>query len=67
MLARSELARTEELGLFDIAWKSVSGAENGDDLGEEGTTGPKMPFVDDGRLMGENGTTDEDTTKEAGP
>jgi hypothetical protein len=67
VLARSELARTEELELFDIAWKSVSGDENGDDLGEEGNTGAEMPFMDAGRNMGENGTTDEDTTKEAGP
>jgi hypothetical protein len=67
VLARSELARTEELELFDIAWKSVSGDENGEDLGEEGNGGQEMPFVDDSRIMGENGTTDEGTTKEAGP
>lgn len=67
VLARSELARTEELELFDIAWKSVSGDENGEDLGEEGNGGQEMPFVDDGRIMGENGTTDDGTTKEAGP
>jgi hypothetical protein len=67
VLARSELARTEELELFDIAWKSVSGEENGDDLGEEGNTGQELPSVDGGRNMGENGTTDQETTKEAGP
>jgi hypothetical protein len=30
VLARSELARKEELELFDIAWKNVSGDENGE-------------------------------------
>lgn len=65
VLARSELARNEELELFDIAWKSVSGDENGD-VGEEGNSGQEMPFVDADGNIGENGMTDEDRTKEAG-
>lgn len=42
VLARSDLARKEELELFDIAWKSVSPPEeNGDSGGEdEGWVGP---------------------------
>jgi len=36
VLARSELARKEELELFDIAWKAVTGPdENGDHSGSE--------------------------------
>jgi hypothetical protein len=67
VLARSELARTEELELFDIAWKSVSGDENGDD--EEAGTAPgrETAFVDDGGNLGENGTTDEDNAREVEP
>ncbi|MDQ0731989.1 hypothetical protein [Arthrobacter sp. B1I2] len=67
VLARSELARNEELELFDIAWKSVSGDENGDDAEPEAGSGQEMTFVDDGDDLGENGTTDEDSTKEVGP
>ncbi|WP_235008907.1 hypothetical protein [Arthrobacter sp. SLBN-122] len=67
VLARSELARTEELELFDIAWKSVSGDENGDDE-EAGTPpGQETAFVDDGGNLGENGTTDEDIAREVEP
>ncbi|TPV53137.1 hypothetical protein FJ661_00625 [Pseudarthrobacter phenanthrenivorans] len=72
VLARSELARTEELELFDIAWKSVAGDENGDDLTADEDLAPDedpaadLPFVDAGGDIGENGITDEGTTKEAG-
>jgi hypothetical protein len=67
VLARSELARREELELFDIAWKSVGGEENGDEL-EPGTDpGQESGFVDDGGKLGENGTTENDSTKEVGP
>jgi len=71
VLARSELARNEELELFDIAWKSVSGDENGDDNGDEAeadaVSGQEPAFVDGRGNLGENGTTDEDSTKEVGP
>jgi hypothetical protein len=61
------LARTEELELFDIAWKSVSGDENGDDAAPEPGSGQEAAFVDDRHNLGENGTTDEDSSKEVGP
>ncbi|MDQ0673110.1 hypothetical protein QFZ36_000671 [Pseudarthrobacter siccitolerans] len=67
VLARSELARDEELELFDIAWKSVSGDENGDDIADEGDFDPEGPFVDAADNLGENGTTDKDKAKEVGP
>ncbi len=60
VLARSELARTEELELFDIAWKSVWGDENGDDDGQDVDSGQEEPFVDSGGNIGENGTTNEE-------
>ncbi|KNH16592.1 hypothetical protein ACU18_13175 [Arthrobacter sp. ZBG10] len=63
VLARSELAREEELELFDIAWKNVAGEENGE---ADGGT-PGIPRVDVEDNMGENGTTDIGRTKEAGP
>jgi len=66
VLARSDLARTEELELFDIAWKNVSGDEGGDDIAQEDRLDREFVFVDSGGNIGENGTTDEDTTKEAG-
>ncbi len=68
VLARSELARTEELELFDIAWISVGGDENGDGNGNDADSGSghEGPFVDVDGNIGENGTTDEDKTKEAG-
>lgn len=59
VLARSELARTEELELFDMAWKNVSG----DDGGVNGMAGDA---VDPNDNMGDNRTTDEDENKEAG-
>lgn len=67
VLARSELARTEELELFDIAWKSVAGDENGEEVESEIEPGREMAFVDDGGNIGENGLTDEDSAKEVGP
>jgi hypothetical protein len=68
VLARSELARTEELELFDIAWKSVWGDENGDDgQGVGSAADDGGPFVDVDGNIGENGMTDEDTAKEVGP
>jgi hypothetical protein len=67
VLARSELARNEELELFDIAWKSVSGEENGDEAESDAGPGQEMTFVDGSGNLGENGTTDEDSTKEVGP
>jgi len=67
VLARSELARNEELELFDIAWKSVSGEENGDEAESDAGAGQEMTFVDGSGNLGENGTTDEDSTKEVGP
>lgn len=62
VLARSELARNEELELFDMAWKSVAG----DDAGDEGDADDGLAFVDAAANMGENGITDEGNTKEAG-
>jgi hypothetical protein len=66
VLARSDLARTEELELFDIAWKNVSGDDSGDDNGQEDSVDKEFAFVDAGGNIGENGTTDEDRIKEVG-
>lgn len=66
VLARSDLARTEELELFDIAWKNVSGDDNGDENGPEDRLDREFMFVDSGGIISENGTTDEDKIKEAG-
>ena len=63
VLARSELAREEELELFDIAWKNVSGDENGSEDG----SGQEIAPVDSDDHLGDNGTTDKDKTKEVGP
>lgn len=67
VLARSGLARTEELELFDIAWKSVSGEENGEDT--ETDTGPweEAAGVDGRAILGENETKDEENAEEVGP
>ncbi len=62
VLARSELAREEELELFDIAWKNVSGNENG----ETDETYHEIMSVDSADNMGENGRTVEDKVKEVG-
>ncbi|SDL38997.1 hypothetical protein SAMN04487916_108155 [Arthrobacter sp. ov407] len=37
VLAHSELARKEELELFDIAWKTVNGSPEADDAGDQGS------------------------------
>jgi hypothetical protein len=66
VLARSELARQEELELFDIAWKNVAGDENGDENGHEDRSGQEFLSVDSADNIGENGTTDEDKAKEVG-
>lgn len=66
VLARSELAREEELELFDIAWKNVSGDESGDESGEGDDSRHEVAPVDSDDRLGDNGTTDEDKTKEVG-
>jgi hypothetical protein len=66
VLARSDLARTEELELFDIAWKNVSGDDNGDENGQEDRLDREFMFVDSDGNISENGTTDEDRIKEVG-
>lgn len=62
VLARSELAREEELELFDIAWKNVSGNE----IGETDESDHEIRSVDSANNMGENGRTVEDKVKEVG-
>lgn len=59
VLARSDLARGEELELLDIAWQSVTEA-NGDD----GTWGEEVEAVDSEEAIGDNGTTSTDSTEE---
>jgi hypothetical protein len=59
VLARSDLARGEELELLDIAWQSVTEA-NGDD----GTWGEEVEAVDSEEAIGDNGTTGTDSTEE---
>ena len=53
--------------MFDIAWKNVSGDENGDENGQGDSSDQEMPPVDSNDHLGDNGTTDEDKTKEVGP
>jgi len=65
VLARSELARKEELELFDIAWKNVSGDENEDENGQDGSE-KRIPAVDSADDMGDNKRTEEDKTEEVG-
>ncbi|MFF1879947.1 hypothetical protein ACFVVC_00580 [Pseudarthrobacter sp. NPDC058196] len=67
VLARSELARTEELELFDIAWKSVSGEENGEDTETDTDSWEKAAGVDGHAILSENETKDEETAEEVGP
>jgi hypothetical protein len=62
VLARSELAREEELELFDIAWKNVSGDENGEDY----DSAPDLPSVDSDGDMGDNEMTGKHKTEEVG-
>jgi hypothetical protein len=59
VLARSDLARGEELELLDIAWQSVTEA-NGDD----GTWGEEVEAVDSEEAIGDNGTPSTDSTEE---
>jgi hypothetical protein len=67
VLARSELARDEELELFDIAWKSVAGDDEGvDGDTRDGAAGDSAALVDAGADLGENGVTLEGNSKEAG-
>ena len=66
VLARSDLALTEELELFDIAWKNVSGDDNPDENRMEEPSDRERLSVDSGANIGENGTTDEDRIKEVG-
>lgn len=63
VLTRSELARTEELELMDIAWQSVNG-ETGD--GDEEDLDSDPDAVDAGDGMGDNGLTVE-TNEEGRP
>ncbi|NUP59074.1 MAG: hypothetical protein HOQ06_06310 [Pseudarthrobacter sp.] len=67
VLARSELARNEELELFDIAWQSVVGEDNGNGLEPEGEGDGQPAFVDGNANLGENGTTDDINTREVEP
>ncbi|MCU1517524.1 MAG: hypothetical protein JWQ75_2245 [Pseudarthrobacter sp.] len=66
VLARSDLARAEELELFDIAWKNVSGDENGYDDEPGGHLGQEPRFVDADDNIRDNGTTEEAAVKEVG-
>jgi hypothetical protein len=66
VLARSDLARTEELELFDIAWKNVWGDDNAEDNPQEGLSDQNFAFVDSRADMGDNETTDEDKIKVVG-
>jgi hypothetical protein len=62
VLARSDLAREEELELLDIAWQSVTEA-NGDD----GTWGAEVEPVDSAENIRDNETTSTDGTEEGKP
>lgn len=61
VLARSDLAREEELELLDIAWQSVTEAN-----GEGGTWDEEVEVdaVDSGEPIGDNGTMSRDRTEE---
>jgi hypothetical protein len=67
VLARSELARTEELELFDIAWKSVSGEENGEDAETDTDSWEESAGVDGHAILGENETKDAENAEEVEP
>ena len=67
VLARSELARNEELELFDIAWQSVAGDDNGDDAEPDGGRAGQEALVDGTANLGENGMTDEINSREGEP
>ncbi|MDQ0075780.1 hypothetical protein [Arthrobacter oryzae] len=59
VLARSDLAREEELELLDIAWQSVTEAN-----GDGGTWDGEVEAVDSEEPIGDNGTTSTDSTEE---
>jgi len=65
VLARSELARKEELELFDIAWKNVSGDENGVENGQD-SSDKGILAVDAADDLGDNKRTEENETEEVG-
>jgi hypothetical protein len=62
VLARSDLAREEELELLDIAWQSVTEAN-----GDGGPWDEDVDAVDSGEPIGDNGTTSTDRTEEGRP
>ena len=57
VLTHSELARTEELELLDIAWQAVDGEDNDDE-------GPVAENVDSADDMGDNGTNSSADSEE---
>lgn len=61
VLARSDLAREEELELLDIAWQSVMEAN-----GYDGPWDEDIDAVDSGEPIGDNGTTRIDQSEEGG-
>lgn len=62
VLARSDLAREEELELLDIAWQSVSEAN-----GDGGTWDEEVEAVDSVENIGDNGTTSTGRPEEGTP
>jgi hypothetical protein len=58
VLARSELARNEELELLDIAWKSVNGFEENTDSGQPVAPAASADSVESGDNVGDNEGTD---------
>ncbi|MBT2522035.1 hypothetical protein [Arthrobacter sp. ISL-28] len=58
VLTRSELARTEELELLDIAWQAVNGEDDSDD---ELEPADDAGFMDSDDNIGDNGTTSDDS------
>jgi hypothetical protein len=58
VLARSELARNEELELLDIAWKSVNGFEENTDSGQPVRSAASADSVESGDNVGDNEGTD---------
>jgi hypothetical protein len=58
VLTRSELARTEELELLDIAWQAVNGEDDSDD---EHEPADDAGFMDSDDNISDNGTTSGDS------
>lgn len=58
VLTGSELARTEELELLDIAWQAVNGEDDSDDAQEPADD---AGFMDSDDNIGDNGTTSDDS------